>query len=152
MISASAEGYMNATDSVQAEDDALSPFTRDIYLRPIEVGVTVVLRNIYFDFDKTTLKPVSFVELDKVVDFLKTNASVEVEIGGHTDSKGSDDYNKNLSQGRSQSVVDYIVSQGIDEFRLAAKGYGESWPIDTNDTDKGRANNRRVEFKVVMIK
>jgi OOP family OmpA-OmpF porin len=149
MITASAEGYLNATDSIEAGDDSLSPFTRDIYLRPIEIGVTVVLRNIYFDFDKTTLKQQSFPELNKVVDFLKQNQTVEVEIAGHTDSKGSDDYNLNLSQGRSQSVVDYLVSQGIDSFRLTAKGYGETWAIDSNETDLGRANNRRVEFTVL---
>ena len=87
--------------------------------------------------------------MNKVVDFLKQNASVEIEISGHTDSKGSDDYNLNLSQGRSQAVVDYIISQGIDSFRLTAHGYGETKPIDTNDTDAGRANNRRVEFTVL---
>ncbi len=149
MITASAEGYLNATDSVEAEDEQLSPFTRDLYLPVIEVGITVRLKNIYFDFDKTTLKKESFTELNKVVDFLKTNASVEIEIAGHTDSKGSDDYNINLSQGRSQSVVDYIVSQGIESYRLGAHGYGEGKPIDTNESDLGRANNRRVEFTVL---
>ena len=149
MITASANGYLNAVDSVEADDDGHSPFSRDIYLQQIEVGVTVRLKNIYFDFDKTTLKKESYPELNKVVDFLKQNASVEIEISGHTDSKGSDDYNLNLSQGRSQAVVDYIISQGIDSFRLTAHGYGETKPIDTNDTDAGRANNRRVEFTVV---
>jgi OOP family OmpA-OmpF porin len=149
MITASAEGYLNSTDSIEANDDGLSPFTRDLYLRPIEIGVTVVLRNIYFDFDKTTLKQQSFSELNKVADFLKQNKTVEVEIAGHTDSKGSDDYNMNLSQGRSQSVVDYLINQGIDSFRLTAKGYGETWAIDSNETDIGRANNRRVEFTVL---
>jgi outer membrane protein OmpA-like peptidoglycan-associated protein len=109
----------------------------------------VRLKNIYFDFDKTTLKKESFVELDKVVDFLRRNPTVEIKIEGHTDSKGSDEYNLNLSQGRSQSVVDYLSSQGIDRSRLSAQGYGESKPIDTNDTDAGRANNRRVEFTIV---
>jgi OmpA-OmpF porin, OOP family len=149
MVSASAEGYLNTTDSIQAESDDLSPFTRDLYLQPIEVGVTVRLKNIYFDFDKTTLKKESFTELNKVVDFLKQNSTVEIEISGHTDNKGSDEYNENLSQGRSQSVVDYLISQGIDSFRLSAKGYGESKPIDSNDSDAGRANNRRVEFTVL---
>lgn len=149
MITASSEGYLNATDSIEADDEGLSPFSRDIYLQLIEVGVTVRLKNIYFDFDKTTLKKESFTELNKVVDFLKQNASVEIEIAGHTDSKGSDDYNINLSQGRSQSVVDYIVSQGIESFRLTAHGYGEGKPIDTNDSEAGRANNRRVEFTVL---
>ena len=130
-------------------DDGLSPFTRDLYLQPIEVGVTVRLKNIYFDFDKTTLKKESFTELNKVVEFLKQNSSVEIEIAGHTDNKGTDDYNVNLSQGRSQSVVDYIVSQGIESFRLVAHGYGEALPIDNNETEAGRANNRRVDFTVL---
>jgi outer membrane protein OmpA-like peptidoglycan-associated protein len=149
MITASAEGYLNATDSVEANDDGLSPFTRDLYLSPIEVGLTVRLQNIYFDFDRTTLKDESFPELNKVVEFLKENETVEIEISGHTDNRGSDEYNVNLSQGRSQAVVDYIIGQGIDEFRLVAKGYGETKAIDTNDTDAGRANNRRVEFTVL---
>ena len=149
MITASAEGYLNATDSVEANDDGLSPFSRDLYLPPIEVGATVRLQNIYFDFDRTTLKDESFPELNKVVEFLKQNETVEIEISGHTDNRGSDEYNVNLSQGRSQAVVDYIIGQGIDEFRIVAHGYGETKAIDTNDTDAGRANNRRVEFTIL---
>lgn len=149
ILSASAEGYLTATDSVHADQEDLTPFVKDLYLAPIEVGVTVRLKNIYFDFDKTTLKKESFTELNKVVEFLNQNPSVEIEIAGHTDSKGSDDYNANLSQGRSQAVVDYLISQGINDYRLSAHGYGESKPIDTNDTDEGRANNRRVEFTVM---
>ncbi|MBX2967504.1 MAG: OmpA family protein [Cyclobacteriaceae bacterium] len=149
MYTASAEGYINAVDSVEVISEEITPVIKDIFLQPIEVGLTVRLKNIYFDFDKTTLKRESFVELNKVVDFLKQNSSVEIQIEGHTDSKGSDEYNLNLSQGRSQSVVDYLVSQGISASRLGAQGFGESTPIDTNDTDAGRANNRRVEFRVV---
>jgi OOP family OmpA-OmpF porin len=149
ILTGSAEGYLNATDSVQFIDPDKTPLSADLYLQPIEVGVTVRLKNIYFDFDKTTLKKESFVELNKVVDFLKQNPSVEIEIEGHTDNKGSDEYNSNLSQGRSQAVVDYIISQGIEGYRLAAKGYGESKPVDSNDTEEGRANNRRVEFTVM---
>jgi outer membrane protein OmpA-like peptidoglycan-associated protein len=149
LITANAEGYLNATDSVSLDDAENTPVTKDLYLQPIEVGVTVRLKNIYFAFDKTELKKESFVELNKVVEFLNQNASVEIEISGHTDNKGSDEYNENLSQGRSQSVVNYLVSQGIDSGRLTAHGYGESKPIDTNDTEEGQANNRRVEFTVV---
>ena len=149
IITASAEGYINAVDSIWINDRDVTPVTKDMVLQPIEVGVTVRLKNIYFDFDKTTLKNESFPELDKVVDFLKQNASVEIEISGHTDNKGSDDYNETLSQGRSEAVVNYVISQGIDSFRLTAHGYGESKPIDTNDSDEGRANNRRVEFTVM---
>lgn len=149
VLTASAEGYLNATDSINVESNEITPVIKDLYLKKIEVGVTVRLKNIYFDFDKTTLKSESFVELDKVVDLLKNNPSVEIEISGHTDSKGGDDYNLNLSQGRSQAVVDYLISQGIDSYRLSAQGYGETKPIDTNDTEEGRANNRRVEFTVL---
>lgn len=149
LISSSAPGYLNGYDSIQVNNAELTPYQKDIYLQEIEIGVTVRLKNIYFDFDKTTLKKESFLELNKVVSFLKQNSSVEIEIAGHTDSKGADDYNMNLSQGRSQAVVDYLISQGINSSRLTAQGYGESKPIDTNDTDEGRANNRRVEFTVV---
>src|SRR5260221_886955 len=151
VFNVSAEGYINATDSVQVVDENTIPVIKNILITPIEVGVTVRLKNIYFDFDKTTLKPESYVELDKVVDFLKQNSHVSIEISGHTDSKGSDEYNLNLSQGRSQAVVDYVASQGIDKNRLQAHGYGEAKPIDTNDTDEGRANNRRVEFTILKI-
>jgi OOP family OmpA-OmpF porin len=149
VFTASASGYLNATDSVEAVSEDVTPVIKDLFLQPIEVGLTVRLKNIYFDFDKTTLKKESFTELNKVVDFLKRNEHVEIEISGHTDNKGSDDYNLNLSQGRSQSVVDYLISQGIESYRLTARGYGEGKPIETNDTEEGRANNRRVEFTVV---
>ncbi len=148
-LTASASGYLNKTDSVELIDADLSPFAKDVYLQPIEIGVTVRLKNIYFDFDKTTLKSESFVELNKVVEFLKNNPTVEIEISGHTDSKGADDYNLNLSQGRSETVVQYLIDQGIETYRLTPRGYGEEKPIDTNDTDAGRANNRRVEFTVL---
>ncbi|MBL7865040.1 MAG: OmpA family protein [Cyclobacteriaceae bacterium] len=149
VLAASSEGFLSASDSVDFNAEDLSPVSKDIYLEPIEVGLTVRLKNIYFAFNKTTLKPESYIELNKVVDFLTQNPSVEIEISGHTDSKGTDEYNNTLSQGRSQAVVDYIVQQGIDTSRLTAKGYGESKPIDTNDTPEGQANNRRVEFTVL---
>ena len=148
-ITASAEGYLNFLDSIRIDTEEPNPVIRDIQLTPIEIGTTIRLKNIYFDYDKTTLKPESFVELNKVVELLKQNPSLEIEIEGHTDSQGSDQYNKDLSQGRAQSVVDYIASQNIVRTRLSAKGFGESKPIDTNDTDDGRANNRRVEFTIV---
>lgn len=151
VIAASAEGYLNGVDSILVDDLSMTEHIKDLYLQPIEVGVTVRLKNIYFDFDRTTLRPESYTELNKVVQFLKDNPTVAVEIAGHTDSKGSDSYNASLSQGRSQSVVDYIVSQGIEGTRLTAHGYGESKPIDTNDTPEGQANNRRVEFTILKM-
>lgn len=144
-----AEGYLNGNDSIEHISEDKISYTKDIYLKPIEIGTTVRLNNIFFDFDKTTLKSESFVELDKVVDFLTSNSSLEIEISGHTDSKGSDDYNLNLSQGRAQAVVDYLIEHGVDSYRLVARGYGETVPLESNDTDEGRAFNRRVEFKVL---
>jgi outer membrane protein OmpA-like peptidoglycan-associated protein len=149
LLTASADGYLNGIDTASLMDENQSPARKDLYLTPIEVGLTVRLKNIYFDFDKTTLKSESYTELNRVVDFLKKNSKIEIQIEGHTDNKGSDEYNTNLSQGRSQSVVDYLIQQGIDGNRLKAKGFGESKPIESNDTEEGRANNRRVEFTVV---
>lgn len=148
-ISASAEGYLNSTDSIYYDGLSNKQLSKKIYLQPIEVGAIVRLNHIYFDFDKTTLQEVSFHELDKVVEFLSSNANVEIEIAGHTDSKGADDYNEQLSQGRAQAVVDYLISQGINIDRLIAKGYGETKPVASNDTDEGRAENRRVEFTIL---
>jgi outer membrane protein OmpA-like peptidoglycan-associated protein len=150
VMTATAEGYLNAADSIEiGTEDNVTQFSKDLYLQPIEVGLTVKLKNIYFDNDKTTLKPESFVELNKVLDFLTTNPKISVEIGGHTDSNGSDTHNATLSQGRSEAVVEWLINQGIDVSRLSAQGYGESKPIDTNVTKEGQANNRRVEFTVM---
>lgn len=150
-FSSTLAGYLSLSDSVDYISDQISPLEKDLLFRPIEVGAVVRLKNIYFDYDRTTLKKESSAELGKVVAFLKENPSVRIEIQGHTDSQGSDQYNLTLSQGRSQSVVDYLVGQGIDRIRLAAKGFGESKPIDSNETEVGRATNRRVEFTVTGL-
>ena len=76
---------------------------------------------------------------------------MRIEIRGHTDAKGSDSYNQRLSENRAKAVADYLLSKGINEKRIQSKGYGKSLPIDTNDTEEGRANNRRVEFKIVAF-
>lgn len=118
-------------------------------LKSIEEGSAIVLKNIFFEYNKTALLPVSFGELDKVVVFIKETGIQLIEIGGHTDSDGSDNYNKTLSQGRAKSVVDYLISKGIEPNRLRAMGYGKLKPIDTNLTPEGKATNRRVEFFLV---
>lgn len=116
---------------------------------PIEVGSVVRLNNIFFEFAKATLKPESFPELDRTVNFLEENKTLELEIAGHTDNIGSDAANMKLSQARAQSVVNYLIEHGVDKSRLIAKGYGETRPIAFNNTEEGRAMNRRVEFKVL---
>lgn len=124
---------------------------RDIYLQLLD-GASFELKNIFFDHNKKTLKPESYVELNRLVKIMRDFPEILVEIGGHTDAVGSDNYNRNLSQGRAQSVVNYLVGQGIASRQFKAQGYGESSPVATNDTGEGRAKNRRVEFKVLKVK
>lgn len=123
--------------------------TKDVELEKIAVGSVIVLRNVFFDYNKSTLKTESYTELDRLVKILQDNPSIRIELSGHTDSRGSDDYNQKLSEARAKSCVDYLVSKGIAASRLEYKGYGESKPIDTNDTEEGMANNRRTEFKII---
>jgi outer membrane protein OmpA-like peptidoglycan-associated protein len=118
-------------------------------LKLIEEGTAIVLKNIFFEFNKTTLLPASFEELDQVVKFISDNNLKLIEISGHTDSDGSDIYNKTLSLGRAKSVVNYLISKGIEPSKLIPAGYGKSRPIETNLTAEGKAANRRVEFLLV---
>lgn len=118
-------------------------------LENVEEGGSIVLQNIFFEFNKTSLLPESFPELDKVVGFMLKNDIKLIEISGHTDSEGSENYNQKLSEGRAKSVVDYLKSKGISQERMKAVGYGELKPIDTNLTEEGQAQNRRVEFTLL---
>lgn len=122
---------------------------KNIDLKKIEVGQSIVLKNIFFDFDKATIRSESANELDRLIKLLTENPTLKIELGSHTDSKGSDDYNQKLSQSRSQSVVTYLIGKGISTDRLVAKGYGETVPVASNDTDAGRQENRRTEFKIL---
>jgi outer membrane protein OmpA-like peptidoglycan-associated protein len=126
-------------------------FEKNIPLDPIEVGASVRLNEIYFDFNKATLRSESFPELKRVIDFMNFNKSVVVELSGHTDNWGSDDYNQDLSQRRAESVVNYLIKHGVDAKRLEAKGYGETVPSVPNDTDENRQYNRRVQFTILKV-
>ena len=114
-----------------------------------EVEAVISLEGVHFDFDKATLRPDAIAILDKAVGLLKTQAKVVVEVAGHTDSVGSEEYNQGLSERRAISVKDYLESQGITATRLTARGYGEAQPVASNDTEEGRALNRRVELIVL---
>jgi OmpA-OmpF porin, OOP family len=128
---------------------------KDLYLVPIEIGQVVRLNNVFFDFDKWDLRPESFLELDRVVKLLKENPAISIEMGAHTDSRGSDEYNITLSHNRAKSVMDYILAKGIAPERVTSHGYGETVPISPNtnedgsDNPEGRQMNRRVEFKIL---
>ena len=127
---------------------SLAPYLKDILLQPSTVGTVVVLKNIFFDFDQSNLKPESSVELDKLVTYLNNN-NIKIEVGGHTDNQGSDEYNDRLSESRAKAVYDYLVSKGISKDRLSYRGYGKRHPIADNNTEEGMAANRRTEFKIV---
>jgi outer membrane protein OmpA-like peptidoglycan-associated protein len=129
--------------------DPSRPYIIDVKMRPIKVGEKTVLRNIFFDTDKYDLKPESLSELNKLVEFMNKNSRIKVEIGGHTDNVGSDEYNQILSENRAKAVYDYLIEHNINSSRLSYKGYGKSMPVSTNDTDDGRAMNRRTEMKII---
>jgi len=126
-----------------------SVFTADIPLEPIEANAKVILKNVFFDTKKTDLKPASITELDNVVRLMNENPNMKVLISGYTDNVGKPADNLILSEGRAVSVVNYLVAKGINKGRLSYKGLGETHPIATNDTDQGRALNRRTELSVV---
>jgi len=113
-----------------------------------EVKVVIELQGVHFDTDKSTLKPVSIDILNAAVKTLGDHGTILVEVAGHTDSRASDDYNQALSQRRAKVVFDYLVDHGVAADRMTWKGYGESSPIATNDTEDGRAKNRRTELIV----
>jgi OmpA-OmpF porin, OOP family len=111
---------------------------------------SIDLYGIYFDTDKTDIKPESTKTLDEVANLLKIDRTLKLEISGHTDNTGTADHNMKLSEGRAQAVVDALVKQyGVDAARLQAKGYGDTKPVASNDTEDGRAKNRRVELRKV---
>jgi outer membrane protein OmpA-like peptidoglycan-associated protein len=108
-----------------------------------------ILKGVHFDFDKATLRPDALTILDDAAAIMQRYPEIKVEIAGHTDSVGTDEYNMGLSARRAQAVMDYFASKGIDASRLSSKGYGESMPLTGNDTVAGRAENRRVEMRII---
>ena len=120
----------------------------NIELQAIEIGKAIVLNNIFFDHDVFDLKAESKVELDKLVDFLKLNPTLKVEISGHTDNTGSVLYNLKLSENRAQAIADFLKKSISDE-RIAYVGYGQQYPVADNSTEQGRSRNRRSELKII---
>lgn len=152
LIRANADKFFAVSENLQLDSLIKAGYKeihKDLYLVPIEIGSIVRLNNVFFDFDKYNLRPESFVELDRVVQLLKENPSIEIEMSAHTDSFGSDEYNFTLSDNRAKSVREYILSKGIAPSRIISQGYGETKPEAPNDTPENRQLNRRVEFKIL---
>lgn len=122
----------------------------DITVLPLEIGSSITLNNIFFATGKSTLLPESFYELNQVSELMKSNPNIKVEIAGHTDNVGGDEANKSLSQDRADAVRFYLLSSGILNSQLQAKGYGKIRPKTSNATQEGKAQNRRVEFTITQ--
>jgi outer membrane protein OmpA-like peptidoglycan-associated protein len=120
-------------------------------MKPIKVGQSVVLKNIFYDFDKYDLKDESMAELGKLISFLNKNPKIRIEVGGHTDNVGGKQYNQQLSEKRAKSVYDYLIQKGIASTRLEFKGYGDTKAVADNSTDAGRSQNRRTEFTILSV-
>ena len=149
-IAVKKDGYLFHSENFDIPNTAaFQEITKDVALKNVAVGSKIILKNIFFDFDKATLRPESTNELQRLTKLLNDVPTLKIEISGHTDSKGADDYNKKLSNSRAKSVVDYLIKAGISADRLTYVGYGEEQPIATNDTDEGRQLNRRTEFKIL---
>jgi outer membrane protein OmpA-like peptidoglycan-associated protein len=150
VLNVSCKGYLFHSESFfLKETTSDEPFLMDIGLNLIATGEKIISRNIFFDVNKFDLKPESIAELSKLVEFLKYNAELFIEIGGHTDNSGDIADNQKLSENRARSVFDYLVAKGIDKTRMTYKGYGESEPVTENVSESGKAKNRRTEFKII---
>jgi OOP family OmpA-OmpF porin len=112
---------------------------------------TSALNNVFFDFDQATLKPESFPELNRVVGMMNEKNTMQIEIAGHTDAIGPEQYNLGLSERRARSVMTYLTGKGIPETRITVAFFGEERPVIDNATKEGRKKNRRVEFKILKL-
>ncbi len=151
-IAVRAEDYLFYSENFDIpETTAYQEVTKDIVLSRVGIGSRIVLRNIFFDYGAATLRETSFSELNRLVALMQAYPRMKIEIGGHTDNHGSLGFNTTLSENRAKAVVDYLIEHGISKDMLTYKGYAFTEPIATNDTDEGRQQNRRVEFKVISI-
>lgn len=149
-ISASANGYLFHSENFNIPENATyQEIEKDIYLKKIAIGSSIVLKNIFFDFNQASLRSESINELQRLIKLMNDLPSLKIEISGHTDNIGSAQYNKTLSERRAKAVVDYLIENGISANRLTFKGYGFDMPIAPNDTEEGRQQNRRTEFKII---
>jgi outer membrane protein OmpA-like peptidoglycan-associated protein len=150
-VLADKKGYFSVSEYIDLTDlESFENVERDLNLAKIEVGKSIKLNNIFFEYRKYTLKNESKKELDRLLSVLMSNPNLKIEISGHTDSLGDKNDNRELSLKRAKSVVQYLIDNGISSDRLQAMGYGEDQPIADNNTEDGRSLNRRVEFKVTQ--
>jgi outer membrane protein OmpA-like peptidoglycan-associated protein/tetratricopeptide (TPR) repeat protein len=149
-LTISKEGYLFHSESfIMDSSSSEKPFLIEVRLQSIKKNSKIVLNNVYFDLNKAVLKPESNNELMVLAQFLKDNSNIRVELGGHTDSTGSEKFNLQLSKERAESVMLFLVKQGIEISRIETKGYGSSKSISSNETEEGRRLNRRTELQIL---
>jgi len=150
-LNVSRPGYLFYSENfmLEGKHSAVEPFLKTIWLSSLKVGEKLVLANVFYEFDSWELRKESVEELNKLFALLSENKELVIEIGGYTDSFGTDDYNMNLSEKRAKSVVDYLIRKGISSERLKFKGYGNTSPIGDNVTTEGRQLNRRTEVRII---
>jgi outer membrane protein OmpA-like peptidoglycan-associated protein len=152
-LGVSAIGFMPYSGQIALPDDTLAGLIRrDVSLQPIAEGAVVVLENIYFKTDSYELLPESGPDLQSMYEFILSNPGYRYEIRGHTDSTGSPEHNKVLSQSRAEAVRTYLIDRGISGTRLTATGLGSLEPLENNATEEGRKRNRRTELKILDLK
>lgn len=152
-LNVSKNGYLFHSEnfSLTGLNNQITPYIIDIILEPVGEGETMVLRNVFFETGKSELKVESITELRKLIEFLQYNPGLKIEISGHTDNIGDQNYNQQLSENRAKSVFNYLVKNKISDTRLTFKGYGFLKPIQSNETEEGRSQNRRTEIKILEI-
>lgn len=144
------DGYLFESYHFQLKDTVeRNAYLIELHLNPIIIGNHNILNNVFFETDSYQLTSNSNTELNNLVELLNTNKTMKLEISGHTDNVGNDDYNQELSQKRAESVVNYLIKNGVNPDRLIAKGYGSQQPNFSNDSEEGRLKNRRTEFKII---
>jgi len=153
-LNVSRKGYLFYSENFMFEGKhtALEPYLKKIKLSPLKAGEKMLLANVFYKVDSWQLEKESLSELNKLGDLLKENKDLKIEIGGYTDSTGTDEHNQTLSEKRAYSVVSYLISNGISSERLKYKGYGNASPVGDNVTFEGRKLNRRTEVKIIENK
>jgi outer membrane protein OmpA-like peptidoglycan-associated protein len=151
MLNVSKKAYLFFSENftLRKNHDGDKPLLKDIPLQPLLAGNSIVLKNVFFETDSYALKKESAVELNKVVRLLQANPGIKIEIGGHTDNTGSPEYNQTLSENRAKTVADYLIAASVKANNIVSKGYGMNFPVATNDTEEGRAQNRRTSLKII---
>lgn len=149
-LNVSREGYAFYSENFELKNiaDATRPYLMDVPLQPLDTGIVIELKNIFFETAKFDLKEESKAELQKLVSFLDLNKTIKVELGGHTDNVGNEKANQVLSNNRAKAVYDHLIGAGIPKERLSFRGYGDRKPKVPNDTPENRAKNRRTEMKI----